>query len=223
MEFFPPPSPPTGTPAPFAVEVFQGQVGGVETPEDWSLLAAEERIRAERLRRPSARAQFVATRAALRRLLGGRIGAAPGEVEFRIRPGGKPELAGAGADTGWRFNVSHTDGLYLIAVARGFEVGIDVERGWNPDGGELAGLVARHFAPAERALWESAVAANAMAVFLRIWTRKEAVLKASGVGLSEDLSSVDTVSAGLSLGRWRLVDWPVPAGYAAAVAEERLA
>lgn len=195
-------------------------MGEGEDPEDWNVLAPDERARAERLRRPSARAQFVATRAALRRILGGRIGLEPPRVEFRIRPGGKPELAGAGAESGWRFNVSHTDGLYLIAMARGFEVGIDVERGWTPGPGELAALVGRHFSTAERAQWESAVESDSMSAFLRIWTRKEAVLKASGVGLVEDLRSVDTVSPGLSLGRWRVMDWVVPAGYAAAVSAE---
>ena len=204
------------------VEVVQGSVGEREDPEDWRVLSPDERSRAERLRRPSARAQFVATRAALRRILGGRIEVEPARVEFRIRPGGKPELAGAGAESGWRFNVSHTDGLYLIALARGFEVGIDVERGWTPGPGELAALVGRHFSPAERAEWESAVEADSMSAFLRIWTRKEAVLKASGVGLVDDLRAVDTVSPGLSLGRWGVVDWPVPAGYAAAVSAEGL-
>jgi len=204
------------------VEVVQGAVGEREDPEDWNVLAPDERVRAERLRRPSARAQFVATRAALRRILGRRIKVEPAKVEFRIRAGGKPELAGAGAESGWRFNVSHTDGLYLIALALGFEVGIDVERGWNPGVGELAGLVVRHFSPAERTLWESSSESEAMSVLLRIWTRKEAVLKASGLGLVEDLRSVDTVSPGLSQGRWGVIDWPVSAGYAAAISAEGL-
>ena len=131
-------------------------------------------------------------------------------------------MAGTGAESGWCFNVSHTDGLYLIALAKGFEVGIDVERGWTADPGELAALVSRHFSPAERAWWESTVEADSMSAFLRIWTRKEAVLKASGVGLVNDLRSVETVLPGLGLGRWGVVDGSVPAGYAAAVSAEGL-
>jgi 4'-phosphopantetheinyl transferase len=149
------------------------------------LLAEDERARARRFVVGSARARFVASRGALRLLLGAYARLAPDALTIRVAEGGKPFLDGA---TWLRFNLAHSDGLALVAVARDVEVGVDVERRRVVSG--LAELAARYFAPEEaRAL--AVLPPDAQAdMFLRCWTSKEAVLKVLGGGLALGLDSV---------------------------------
>lgn len=121
---------------------------------DLGCLSADERARAARFLRDGPRRRWQAGRAALRAVLGGYLGIAPAAVELRIGHRGKPALAGPEASL--RFNLSHSDELALIALARGREVGIDVERiGERPPS------------------------------FYAEWTRREALGKCFGGGLAE--------------------------------------
>lgn len=89
-------------------------------------LPAAERDRAAGLHRAEARRRWVASRWALRGVLGRYLEREPAEVELRFGSRGKPMLAEAEASL--RFNLSHSGELALIAVASGREVGVDVER-----------------------------------------------------------------------------------------------
>jgi 4'-phosphopantetheinyl transferase len=106
-------------------------------------LSADERERAERYRHEPSRATYVQARATLRALLGRYLGAPPGELHFAHAAQGKPALPGCGL----HFNVSHTQGLALIAVTRAGEVGVDVER--LREQPTHLGLATRYFTPAE--------------------------------------------------------------------------
>jgi 4'-phosphopantetheinyl transferase len=99
---------------------------------------------------------------------------------------GKPVL-GPGQDADIRFSVAHADDLALLAFARAADVGVDLERRRPlPDAEALAAL---HFAPIEsRAVAAAAAGARADA-FLRVWTRKEAIAKATGEGLTKPFGS----------------------------------
>jgi len=123
----------------------------------------------------------VATRVALRRILGGLLGLAPEAVSLVLAPGGKPVLA----DGALEFNHAHTDGLALVAAApAGRPVGIDVEkRGRHAD---FRAVAARFFTPGERIFLE---AEETEERFLALWSRKEAVLKAAGTGLAGGLDT----------------------------------
>ena len=89
-------------------------------------LPSPERARAEAIARPRARQRWVASRWALREVLGSYLGEEPARVELRFGERGKPMLAAAGESL--RFNLSHSGELALIAVCEGREVGVDVQR-----------------------------------------------------------------------------------------------
>jgi 4'-phosphopantetheinyl transferase len=141
-------------------------------------LTADEGERATRYRNAGAREQFVRSRAALRRLLGASLKCGPCAVEIVPNADGKPMLRGGGL----QFNVSHTDGVVLIALAD-CPVGVDVERVRDMPG--AAGLVERYFSDAERRQFADLPESVRTLGFFRGWTCKEAVLKGIGCGVRE--------------------------------------
>lgn len=188
-------------------------------------LTADERGRAERYRFAKARYQFVTGRGLLRRVLGAWLGVTPAAVPITYSSAGKPLLASA--DSAIHFNISHTDGLALIAFASR-PIGIDVERireVSNPDG-----LVDRFFSRTECDAYRNLAGEWRSAGFFRGWTCKEAVLKARGLSvalLNEFDVEVDPQRPAriiaarhpqLLVGTWDLVALDVADGYAAALA-----
>jgi 4'-phosphopantetheinyl transferase len=125
------------------------------------------------------RGRFVAARGWLRWVLGRYLDRAPQDLRFRSDSGGKPALAGPG-DGFLRFNVSHSGGLALVAVTAGREIGVDVER----ISGGFPGLevAERFFARAEVDRLGSLPEELQTQAFFACWTRKEAYVKARGVG-----------------------------------------
>ncbi|MGC3998928.1 MAG: 4'-phosphopantetheinyl transferase superfamily protein [Anaeromyxobacter sp.] len=140
-----------------------------------SLLDEAERVRAARFVFERDRRRFVTGRAALRTVLAACAGVSAAGLSFHHGPHGKPSLPG-----GPPFSFSHSQGCGLLAVGGGRELGVDVERIRTvPEAAEIARSV---FDAAEQAAW-AAAGGDAGAGFLRLWTRKEAALKAMGVGL----------------------------------------
>ena len=90
--------------------------------------ALDELSRAARFRHATDRQRFVACRGMLREILSWYTGESPGELEFCYGPHGKPLLKVADGAHPLRFNVSHSHGLAVFAIARDREVGIDIER-----------------------------------------------------------------------------------------------
>ena len=155
----------------------------------WAWLCGAERRRASRLRFERDRRRFVAARARLRQLLGARLGVAPQAVEIAYGGRGKPALARRFAGSGLRFNLSHSEGVALYAFSRAGEVGVDLEAlRALPEADRIA---ARVFAPRERATYLALAPRHRPLAFLRLWTRKEAFVKAHGAGLSMPLDSLD--------------------------------
>ncbi len=150
-----------------------------------AVLAPAERARAERFRAASHRRRFVVTHGSLRLILARYLDRAPGALEFRVGPQGKPVLA----EGGLCFNLSHSHNAALVAVASGRAVGIDVER--VRDTTAVERLARRFFAPAERAVLASRPPAARQETFFALWTGKEAYLKATGEGISRDLTEID--------------------------------
>jgi 4'-phosphopantetheinyl transferase len=153
------------------------------------LLDAEERERAARFKFPVPRNQFVISRALLRQALGCYRRVDARAIRFRTTGNGKPELAES-PDLrldDLRFNLSHTAGTTLFAVARHRQVGVDVER-IRPDTDALE-LAERFFSPPEVQWLRSQPVAQRVPSFFTCWTAKEAYIKAQGEGLSLPLSS----------------------------------
>ncbi|MES2820921.1 MAG: 4'-phosphopantetheinyl transferase superfamily protein [Pseudomonadota bacterium] len=189
-----------------------------------SLLAADERARAERFRCPRARAAFIQTRAALRLLLGHYLDMAPLAVALSSGAQGKPRLgAGMGA---LHFNVSHSGRLALIALSQA-AVGVDLEEqpadfGWR----ELLPVCCHH---AERSAFQEVTDAVGRARLLGLWTAKEAYLKGRGEGLSLPLTAIrlqacrggwqPVIETPWDDGRgWRLRALSLPEGYVGCLA-----
>lgn len=125
-------------------------------------------------------------RAPLLRLLGTYLGRDPAAVHLVPGEHGRPALAEASA---LDFNWSHSGHLALVAVARGITPGVDIER-LRPRPRAWA-LAQRYFTPAEAAALSRLAPQEREVAFLRLWTAKEAVLKALGHGLSFGLHRLD--------------------------------
>jgi 4'-phosphopantetheinyl transferase len=152
-------------------------------------LAADEWERARRFHFERHRRQYQVGRGALRELLGGYLGLAPGEVQFSYGPRGKPFLAGPAAASRLFFNLSNSHELALVAFLRDVEIGVDVEHlKPMPD---LEQIAERFFSESERVALRQLPAHQKCDGFFNCWTRKEAYLKAVGEGLAAPLDSFD--------------------------------
>ncbi len=168
-------------------------------------LSAQERARAERFGTALLRGRWIAGRATLRSLLGHALGLDPSAVRLRRGVRGRPELDG---DYAVDFNVSHTGDTALIAIATGIQdgtrIGIDVERGERRVNAD--GLARKFLTERERA--EIALVASDVRRqrFLRLWTCKEAMSKATGDALSAPFRHMDVMLDGGP----RLIAGPAP-------------
>ncbi len=173
-------------------------VSALEVADLKKVLSPDEMERAERYRFDQHRNEFILTRAVLRIVLASYTAQSPESLSFDYSAQGKPALKNGPPDL--RFNVSHTEGLAVLALVREREIGVKLS------GDEL-----------QRA-------------FFRCWTRKEAYIKAKGEGLSIPLHAFDvsleedqpaalvgTRPDPTEAGRWTLYDLSVGQGYAAAL------
>ncbi len=151
-------------------------------------LAVDERERAARFRFPDHRDRFIAGRGLLRELLGAYLNRPATALRFEQGPHGKPALGGADAGAEWHFNLSHSDGWALYAVARR-EVGVDLERLDRSVG--HAAVIERVCTPREWAAFQALPAERFQPAFLTCWTRKEAIAKALGGGLASGLRTLE--------------------------------
>lgn len=193
-------------------------------------LSDGERVRAGRLLLPVHRNAFVAARGILRELLAGYLGEDAPRLRFVYGPYGKPALDPTlGGDL--TFNVSHSHGLALVAVARQRRLGIDVERiraerDWSR-------IAERFFAPEEVATLRRLLPQQRERAFFVCWTRKEAFLKATGEGIRRSLRSFEVSLEPGAQARlihidgdreraeeWRMQDVNPDPAYAAALAVE---
>jgi 4'-phosphopantetheinyl transferase len=149
-------------------------------------LQADELARAQAFHFARDRFRFMAGRHALRRLLATTLGATPGELRLVADSFGKPRLE-HDADR-LQFNLSHSGPIAIIALSTGVAIGIDIEL-LKPVA-DVDALAERHFTRDERQLLAAASAETRDCTFLHCWTRKEACLKALGVGLTVDSRDV---------------------------------
>ena len=185
-------------------------------------LSPDERAHARKLGPQEVAQRWIASRAALRAILGQRLGIAPAEVALTTGIAGKPELAAGEL----QFNLSHSENLMLVALGP-IRVGVDVERRRvMKDYPQLA----RHFfSLLERQHLGGLPEENRHDAFFRCWCMKEAYIKGRGDGLSHDLESF---SVELRPGQppallesqdgesWTLFDVDAAPGYSAALAVE---
>jgi 4'-phosphopantetheinyl transferase len=195
------------------------------------LLSTDELSRAERFHFEKDRNQFIESRAALRLLLSQYLNVPPKDLTFSPGGHGKPALANGLSKNGLRFNLSRRDGLALIAVTCGREIGVDVEL-VRPDL-PVFEIAAVSFSKSELATLRSLPKNLQTAGFYNCWTRKEAYIKARGEGLSFPLKQFDvSLTPGeparllsvrghaAEVDRWTMHELSVGAAHVAALAYE---
>lgn len=157
-----------------------------------ALLSPDEQRRLASYRSRESAERYVVTRALVRSVLGERLGASPASIVISHNERGKPLL-----NESLHFNVSHSGDLILLAVSEHCPVGVDVER--RRDVERVGALVKRWLSESEREQ-VGRIAGSGLTVseaFLRVWSLKEARLKALGVGIAgaahAPLDQVDAV------------------------------
>ena len=153
------------------------------------VLSEDEMERARRLVFQRDRDRFVAAHGILRTILGSYLGLPPLRLSFTKGPQGKPALVEACGDPALRFNLSHSHGLALFAVACEREVGVDVEKMRNDlDYDQIA---RRFFATSEVRAVGCLPHGERLRAFFHYWTLKEAFIKAAGHGLTLNLDQFE--------------------------------
>jgi 4'-phosphopantetheinyl transferase len=188
-------------------------------PPDYekTALQPDEISRARRFHRPEDQNRFIYARHLLRMLAGRYTHQRPGDICFTVGKNQKPEIK----DTDrWHINVSHAGQWILVAIGV-TSVGVDVEEN-NPDFA-FQDVLAHSFTAVE----QQYIAANdSRSLFYRSWTRKEALVKATGKGLDDDFQQVPCLDGRHRIGgeligatgQWSVNSFMVSDGYSAAVA-----
>lgn len=156
-----------------------------------SVLSAEEMRRADRFRFSLHRNRFILAHAASRHVLGMYSGCPASSIDFVFSPQGKPSLVNNHKGK-IEFNLSHSEDLGVVAVSSGSILGIDVEQ--VREMADWPQMASQFYSDAEIVAIERAPSNEKSTMFLRFWTRKEALLKAIGTGLQDDLSRFCTAA-----------------------------
>jgi 4'-phosphopantetheinyl transferase len=168
-----------------------------------ALMSAPEREAYARIKAPGRRVEYALGRYATKRLVAARAGVSVGALVIEPGPSGKPRVTGPPESLGIRFNVSHSGDLLAVAVCGDGEIGVDVERVDERLLPDVDAIARRHFLPDEQRVLAGSSPARRLAEFFRMWTLKEAVLKAVGAGLGLPLARVDVAAPRASY----LVGW----------------
>lgn len=153
------------------------------------ILSPEELARAERFHSMRDRHAFTATRTALRMLLGRYTGESPSALRLETGSFGKPALDERCNPRRLSFNVSHSGAYALLAFGVGVHVGVDVERVRSEK--EVTEVASSVLQASEYERLMSLPPLERRLAFFRAWTRKEALVKALGYGLSMPLSELE--------------------------------
>lgn len=213
-------------PGPNAVDVYRLPLDPATAAFARTLLAPDERARADRFHFDRDRIRYTIARAGLRRLVGSAIHLSPRDVPLQIEGTGKPVLAAPHHRL--HFNLSHSHDLILYALSSTGPVGIDVE--WITDERDHDAICRKILSDNELRAYSALPPPARPAAFFTLWARKEAIAKACGQGLSAMLQRVE-VPMGPAPQRgtvafhppglpalWTLQDLAPAPNYAAAVA-----
>jgi 4'-phosphopantetheinyl transferase len=182
-------------------------------------LDAGETARAARFVFEEDRRAYIAAHGLLRRALAESFGRTPEDWRFGEGAHGKPQLLDPPPGLAPAFNLSHCRSMVAVAIGRDLELGVDVEAQERADRLDMR-VAERFFARDETArLWAIADESARNACFLKIWTLKEAVIKATGLGLSQALDGFSVApdparllpraDAALAppVEQWRIAQW----------------
>ncbi|GAB3937234.1 4'-phosphopantetheinyl transferase family protein [Mucilaginibacter myungsuensis] len=194
---------PSGSPAPAdnGITIWYSKVNDLSDRYDeyYQLIAPEEKTKAERFHREADRQRYVIQHGLLRKLLGDQLGISGDELTFNFGPNKKPYLSGHDI----YFNLSNSDGEFLIAIAQE-EMGLDIEiikPNFN-----YQDIAQNYFGKDEIAFIDRSD--DPAKAFFLLWTRKEALLKACGMGIDDDLPQVPALDGKHNLpARYPVKEW----------------
>jgi 4'-phosphopantetheinyl transferase len=211
------------------VHVWRARIDAV-SEADIALLSQDELQRADQFLLPHLRHNFIARHAFLRRLIAAYLDQPdPKRIAFSNGANGKPELAGS--QSRLKFNLSDSGDYFLLGVSNLSQLGVDIEKIRTVS--NMDDLAETCFSSTELTPYYAAESdEDRLAAFFSGWTRKEAFIKALGLGLAFPLKDVEVTMAPLearivrvdgaspSADRWTLVSLEPAPGYAAAVAAD---
>ncbi|MFB8038367.1 4'-phosphopantetheinyl transferase family protein [Streptomyces sp. NPDC056004] len=217
---------------PDGVVVRHGRSTGRVASGDLDILSAEERRRVAAFRDPLRSVHYATAHAEVRRCLAGILGCDPARIRFGRRPCAGCGRAGHGRPyisrprTRWEFSLSRSGPHWVCAAAEGVRVGVDLERVRPMD---VSSLTPAILSAGERRHIGGVPPEFRAAEFIRCWTRKEAVVKASGIGIEAELGAIDVdpgrVGAkvnhrvtGCEFDTWSVTDLPARADLMSAIA-----
>ena len=194
-----------------------------------SFLSDDEAARAGRFHFEKDRKRFIAARGILRKILGSYLNMPPGKICFEHSAHGKPMLAPGHSNDRICFNLSHSGSLALYAVTRNKNIGIDIESIRNDVSPEQ--VAQQFFSQNEISSLEKVDISKRSELFFQYWTRKEALVKAMGEGVSFPLEQIDVskvdgkalspirlLNTGTDVSDWHIQDLFPAEGYTAAFA-----
>jgi len=179
-----------------------------------------ERKRADAFYFERDRRRWSIARGVLKTVLGNRLQCDPARIEFEEEGNGKPKLAGD--SNRLSFNLSHSGERMLLGIADGLPIGVDTEL-IKPLNDHI-GIAERFFAGAEYDVLVNSLSTEQLGLFYRIWTKKEAYIKATGEGLSCDLKRfvvpLEATDGAVVCDppdemNWHIYELPVESGYVA--------
>jgi len=154
----------------------------------WECLSAKEKIQANKYHTKSLSDKYIMSHGILRRILSYYTKQYPQEIEFTHNEYGKPFLENSNI----HFNMSHSHNMVSYIIALNYKVGIDIERhDENLNVQELASLV---LTSAESKYFSSINSKDRVALFYHLWTKKEALIKANGQGLSYPINTIEAIT-----------------------------
>ena len=145
------------------------------------ILSEDEQFRAQQLKFQELRERFIVGRGCLRQILGRYLHRQPQDIKFSYGAYGKPLVEGIS------FNFSHTKKYALCGITRDGAIALGVDIETKDRSTNVLGLAQRFFHGAEYNYLEQAPKAKRQDIFIKLWTAKEAFLKAQGVGLQGGL------------------------------------
>ena len=166
------------------------------------LLSQSERKRAENFHFASDQRRFIVRRGLLRIILGMVLGLPPEDFFLSYSTYGKPFIA---LDSEINFNLSSSGEFAVIAIAKNREIGVDIER--KIPLSDMQQIAKHYFSPNEYVQWQKGEDHQQIDMFYRLWTCKEALVKALGVGLSLPLENIDITFNADSIPHLAFKDW----------------
>ncbi|MGC4231939.1 MAG: 4'-phosphopantetheinyl transferase superfamily protein [Niabella sp.] len=152
------------------------------------LVTRDEQSKASFFRQDMDAKRFLAGRVFTKKILSGILGIEPAHILIRAGKNGKPFAQYNGIELqSLRFNISHSGNLVMIGIC-GEDIGVDIEE-MKPD--PIVGLPATVFSKSELEVFENS--SNPLKTFYTFWTRKEAILKATGEGLTDNLQGLEVL------------------------------